>query len=136
MNNKKSTFVAATVAAVTVLMTGALANTFTMMTAYAQTTTTASQTIVGTAQVECDNSTTHVIIPESCVSLVYESPSTIILNGESLVSVPGGSAGSPNPFLWKAVDGFKAQGYQIDSVVMGGVGSVGNPNKFFVVMSK
>lgn len=92
-----------------------------------------------------------------CAALVYESPTTVVLNGETLIlggdprlfesfenpetSPPfdpeSSSIGNyPNPFLWMAADGFKAQGYQIDSVVIGGVGSQGNPNEFFVIMSK
>lgn len=93
-----------------------------------------------------------------CATLVYESPTTVVLNGETLIlggdprlfenfenpqtsppsfdpeSSPIGNY--PNPFLWRAVDGFKAQGYTIDSVTVGGVGSQGNPNEFFVIMSK
>jgi hypothetical protein len=86
-----------------------------------------------------------------CATLVYESPTTVVLNGETLIlggdpslfqgsesfdpeSSPVGNY--PNPFLWKVVDAFKAQGYAIDSITIGGVGSRGNPNEFFVVMSK
>lgn len=92
-----------------------------------------------------------------CATLVYESPTTVVLNGETLIlggdprlfesfespqtSPPFDPESSPignypNPFLWRAVDGFKAQGYTIDSVTVGGVGSQGNPNEFFVIMSK
>ena len=92
-----------------------------------------------------------------CATLVHESPTTVVLNGEALIlggdprlfesfenpetsssfdpeSSPIGNY--PNPFLWRVVDGFKAQGYTIDSVAVGGVGSQGNPNEFFVIMSK
>jgi hypothetical protein len=41
-----------------------------------------------------------------------------------------------NPFFWQAVDGFKAQGYTIDSVLVSGQSSQGSPHEFFVVMSK
>jgi len=74
-----------------------------------------------------------------------------VLNGEVLIS---GSPGSgpvttpddifnslnlgnyPNIFIWQAVDGFKAQGYTVSSVTIGGQGSQGNSNEFFVLMSK
>ena len=42
----------------------------------------------------------------------------------------------PNIYLWQAVDQFKAQGYTLTSVMLGGQGSQGNPHQFFVVMSK
>jgi hypothetical protein len=92
-----------------------------------------------------------------CATLVYESPTTVVLNGGVLILGgdpqllediqnstttspfdPGTSTLGhyPNPFLWQAVDGFKAQGYTITDILVGGEGSQGNPNEFFVVMSK
>lgn len=106
---------------------------------YAQTTTprTTAQVIVADAQRDCTDATTASILPENCVSLLYESGSTIVLNGEALLTFPGASSiGIPNPSIWQAVDQFKIQGYQIDSIAVGGVGSVGNPNEFYIVMSK
>jgi hypothetical protein len=87
----------------------------------------------------------------------HESPSTLVINGETLLlAAPGtgpiGSTGTaedlfgeefassvgnyPNVYLWEAVDRFKAQGYTLTSVMLGGQGSQGNPHEFFVVMSK
>ena len=83
------------------------------------------------------------------LDLVYESPRTVVLNGETLIFGGGGQpldpenlpdletlGNYPNSFLWMAVDGFKAQGYQIDCIMVGGQGSRGNPHEFVVVMSK
>jgi hypothetical protein len=41
-----------------------------------------------------------------------------------------------NPFIWQAVDEFKTQGYAVDSVILSGQGSQGNPHDVYVVMSK
>jgi hypothetical protein len=72
------------------------------------------------------------------VGLVYESPTTVVLNG--LVSIYGGSPESrglyPNPFLWKAVDGFKAQGYTITAIDIAGAGNKSSDDEFRVIMSK
>lgn len=91
------------------------------------------------------------------MSVWHESPTTLVLNGDTLLlaapgSGPIGSTGTaedlfgedfestvgnyPNVYLWEAVDAFKAQGYTLTSVMLGGQGSQGNPHEFFVVMSK
>src|SRR5919197_2714977 len=66
----------------------------------------AAQQIINNTQTECKQAQ---FTPRRCVILVYESPTTLVLNGR--VSIFGGSAESmgnyPNPFLWRAVDGFK-----------------------------
>ena len=77
---------------------------------------------------------TPAVLAELCVSIVYESPTTIVLNGELLIVQTGGY--TDNPFFWQAVDGFKAQGFTIDTVAVTGQGSRGNPHELFVVMSK
>jgi hypothetical protein len=95
----------------------------------------AAQQIINNTQIECKQAQ---FSPRKCVILVYESPTTVVLNGD--VSIFGGSTESkgyyPNPFLWKAVDGFKAQGYTITTSGMSGVGNKGSPNEFYVIMSK
>jgi hypothetical protein len=95
----------------------------------------AAQQIINNTQAECVQAQ---FLPRGCVILVYESPITVVLNGE--VSIFGGSAESarhyPNPFLWKAVDGFKAQGYTITAIEMGGAGNNSSSNIFRVIMSK
>lgn len=72
-----------------------------------------------------------------CVDLVYASANTVVLEGDYLIlnaSLPGNVA---NPFLWQAVDSLKANGYVIDSVVIGGTCSQATPNVYHVVvMSK
>jgi hypothetical protein len=72
------------------------------------------------------------------VILVYESPTTVVLNG--FIKIFGGDPGSrvfhPNPFLWDAVDGFKAQGYTITSIEMNIVSDRSSDNEFHVIMSK
>jgi len=41
-----------------------------------------------------------------------------------------------NPYIWRAVDQFKAQGYSITSTELMGQGSQGNPYAWVIVMSK
>jgi hypothetical protein len=95
----------------------------------------AAQQIINNTQAECVQAQ---FSPRRCVILVYESPTTVVLNGDVLIF--GGSAESigryPNPFLWRAIDGFKAQGYTITTIEMSGVGNKSNPNEFHVIMSK
>jgi hypothetical protein len=95
----------------------------------------AAQQIINNTKAECEQAQFR---PRACVNLVYESPTTVVLNG--LVSIFGGSAESRgvylNPFLWIAVDGFKAQGYTITSIGMSGAGNKSITNEFHVIMSK
>jgi hypothetical protein len=95
----------------------------------------AAQQIINNTQAECVQAQ---FLPRQCVTLVYESPTTVVLNGA--VSIFGGSAESrgfhPNPFLWKAVDGFKAESYTITAIEMTGAGNSSNPIIFRVIMSK
>jgi hypothetical protein len=126
------------------------------LTAYAQnttnsttgTTTTAAQQVINDAKAECASgvsasysgedvpSEVISVIAESCLSLVYESQQTVVFTADLLVSTSPGLY-ADNPSIWKAVDGFKAQGYSdISSILVAGQGSQGNPHKVYVVMSK
>ena len=59
------------------------------------------------------------VIAESCLSLVYESQQTVLYTADLLVSTAGPGLYADNPSIWKAVDGFKAQGYtDIDSALV------------------
>ncbi len=60
---------------------------------------------------------------------------TVVLKGELLI-VQTGSGFIDNPFIWQAVDEFKTQGYAVDSVILSGQGSQGNPHDVYVVMSR
>jgi hypothetical protein len=187
-NNNKKMNMAMTTTLVVLLVVAAAAATITTTTAttvaYAQTTTTTTpggggggtiplptnitnpvtgepltpttQQIIIDLQTQCRDQ--GVIILQDCVSVWHESPTTLVLNGDTLLlaspgSGPIGSTGTaedlfgeedfassvgnyPNVYLWEAVDRFKAQGYTLTSVLMGGQGTQGNPDEFFVVMSK
>jgi hypothetical protein len=95
----------------------------------------AAQQIINNTKAECVQAQFR---QARCVILVYESPTTVVLNG--LIKIFGGSAESPrlypNPFLWNAVDGFKAQGYTITAIEMNVVGNRSSDNEFHVIMSK
>ncbi len=95
----------------------------------------AAQQIINSTKAECEQAQ---VSQARCVLLVYESPTTVVLNG--LISILGGGPESrafhPNPFLWDAVDGFKAQGYTITSVEMSEVSNRSSDDEFIVIMSK
>lgn len=73
-----------------------------------------------------------------CVSLVYESPTTIVVGGALLTagSTSQFAGDWNNPFIWKAVDSFKELGYSLTSVEIGGQGSENSPHTWYVLMSK
>jgi hypothetical protein len=94
-----------------------------------------AQQIINNTKAECEQAQ----FPQArCVNLVYESPTTVVLNG--VIKIFGGSPGSrsfqPNLFLWNAADDFKAQGYTITDVEMNIVSNRTNDNEFHVIMSK
>ena len=95
----------------------------------------AAQQIINNTKAECKQAQ---FLQARCVILVYESPTTVVLNG--LISIFGGGPESrgirPNPFLWNAVDDFKAQGYTITAVEMNEVSNKTSDNEFHVIMSK
>lgn len=99
----------------------------------------ASIQIIEEVRGECESSNFR-FIGSQCVTLVYESPATVVLDaGLLLISTDfsGSLSGNwDNPFVWKAVDRFKALGYLVTSVELGGQGSQSNPHNWHIVMSK
>jgi hypothetical protein len=95
----------------------------------------AAQQIINNSKAECEQAQFR---QARCVVLVYESPTTVVLSG--LVKIYGGGPESrglyPNPFLWNAVDGFKAQGYTISTIEMNVVSNKSSDNEYQVIMSK
>lgn len=75
------------------------------------------------------------VLVESCVFLLYESATTVVLNGYLLITQSPGVY-IDNPFIWLAVDEFDVQGYTVNSVIVSRQGSQGNPHQLYVVMSK
>jgi hypothetical protein len=94
----------------------------------------AAKQIITKAQNECSTETS-ALVPFLCVNVIHESPGIVVLNGELLVSSTSGLA-EDNPFIWRAVDGFSGQGYNIESISLAGQGSQGNPHNILIVMSK
>jgi hypothetical protein len=70
------------------------------------------------------------------VSVVYESPKTIVLQGSDDKSSVGGEPGQLafNDFLWKAVDLVKDKGYAIDNIDLLITGE--NSNIYRIYMSQ
>jgi hypothetical protein len=110
-----------------------------------QTPSTAAQQIIETTKAECASqinlgqdtpAEVQTVLAESCISLVHESPTMIVLNGDLLISTSPGLY-SENTSLWKAVNMIKDAGYNtITSVELAGQGNQGNPHKLYVVMTK
>jgi hypothetical protein len=95
----------------------------------------AAQQIINNTKAECEQAR---FLQARCVILVYESPRTVVLKG--LIAIYGGNpenrALHPNPFLWTAVDDFKAQGYTISTIEMNVVSNKSSDNEYHVIMSK
>ena len=67
------------------------------------------------------------------VTVEYETNSMLVLRGDedSLLVVNGTLA----PF-WDAVDSARSVGYVLDDVTTSGMGSQGNPTRFYAIMTK
>ena len=67
------------------------------------------------------------------ISVEYEDPLTVVIRGdeESLLLTNGTLA----PF-WEAIDKVKEQGYKLDDIATSGMGSQGNPTRFYAATSK
>jgi hypothetical protein len=104
----------------------------------------AARQIIDTARADCAGVTAGLpdlpaelepVFIESCLSLVHESANTVVITGDLLITT-GSGLYTDNLAIWKAVDGFKAQGFTTDNILLGGQGSQGNPHRLYVVMSK
>ena len=99
------------------------------------TNTATTQQIIDEAHAACTQVTQADVLAPLCITVVHESPTTIVLTGDLLIVQFGGGYGD-NPIIWQAVDKFKAQGYTLNSAVLTGQGSQGNPHSWYIVMSK
>jgi hypothetical protein len=75
---------------------------------------------------------------ELFVHVIYESPNTIVLQGDLITeSSTTTTTGLINTDLWAAMDLLKNQyGFKILQVMTSGVGSVGNPTTVYILMTK
>jgi hypothetical protein len=99
------------------------------------------QQVVSDAQAKCapalsglSGLTPEMLAKIYCLDVVYASDRTILLDGDLLIQTSAGN--QQNPFIWIAVDGFKALGYTLTSTELSGQGSQGNPHSWYIVMSK
>jgi hypothetical protein len=67
------------------------------------------------------------------VNVEYLSATTAVLRAEEDVLLK--SNGTMIPF-WNAIDIVKQYGYSLDEITTSGMGSEGNPTRFYAVMSK
>jgi len=119
-----------------------LAAMLTVTAVYAQippttTLTPATQQIISEVQTACDETTNLSELVSLCVSVVHDSPTTLVLQG-NLLLLPTQVGGDiiNNFFIWQAVDRFKAQGYTLNSALLAGEGTQPNPHIWYLVMSK
>lgn len=67
------------------------------------------------------------------VEVEYQTDSVVVLKAEEdlLLSLNGTMAP-----LWNAIDIVEHYGYSLDDITNSGVGSEGNPTRFYAIMSK
>ena len=66
------------------------------------------------------------------VNVEYQSVTTVVLRGDECMISTNGTL---KPF-WVAIDIVKHYGYSLDEIITSGMGSEGNPTRFYAVMSK
>ena len=67
------------------------------------------------------------------IEVEYQGESIIVLKAEEDTLLLTNSSMSP---FWKAIDAVKHYGYSLSDVTTSGMGSQGNPTRFYAVMSK
>lgn len=67
------------------------------------------------------------------IDVEYESPKMVVLKAdEDTLLTTNGTIFS----FWNAIDIVKQQGYTLEEVTTSGIGSAGNPTRFYAVMSR
>lgn len=78
----------------------------------------------------------------SWVEVIYESPNTIILQGDLITNERSvdqrlGTSGLLNTDLWAAMDLIKNQyAFKVQHIMNTGLGTVGNPTTVYILMTK
>jgi hypothetical protein len=84
--------------------------------------------------------TDYPLVSGPLVEVEYQSNSMVVLKADEsyLLGVSGSLAGTGGTMaaFWKAIDIIKQYGYTVDDVTTSGVGSQGNPTRFYAIMSK
>jgi hypothetical protein len=82
-----------------------------------------------------ENSVTNILFDDyfPLITVEYESDSTIVLKGDenSLLIINGTLAP-----LWNAIDIVKNNGYKLKEIIESGMGSQGNPTRFYAILEK
>lgn len=74
-----------------------------------------------------------LIVKIPLVEVEYQSESMVVLRGDEGTFLA--TNGTMTPF-WNAIDIVKHYGYSLDEITTSGMGSQGNPTRFYAVMSK
>src|SRR5438093_6797073 len=67
------------------------------------------------------------------IEVEYQGESIIVLKAEEDTLLLTNSSMSP---FWKAIDAVKHYGYSVNDISTSGMGSQGNPTRFYAIMSK
>jgi hypothetical protein len=69
------------------------------------------------------------------VTVIYQSPMTVVLQGNPVINPLQLHFGYTNTYIWRAVDLVKVQGYSIDSITRYGLATPENPTVYTLVLS-
>lgn len=70
---------------------------------------------------------------EPLIGVEYQSQSLVVIKGEEEILLI--TNGTLSPF-WHAIDIAKSHGYSLEEVTNSGMGSQGNPTRFYAIMSQ
>lgn len=113
-----------------VLIVGALTSAFgspIISDVNAQSESELAQTI---AQFIDGNPQCNVLLDANCLTLIYESPSRIILTADFINTIARGY----NTAIWEIIEMQETKGFSVELIELTGQGTKGNPYSYFVVM--
>ena len=67
------------------------------------------------------------------IEVEYQGESIVVLKADEDTLLLTNSSMSP---FWKAIDAVKHYGYSVDDITTSGMGSQGNPTRFYAILSK
>jgi hypothetical protein len=67
------------------------------------------------------------------IEVEYQGESIVVLKADEDTLLLTNSSMSP---FWKAIDAVKHYGYSVNDIATSGMGSQGNPTRFYAIMSK
>jgi len=74
-----------------------------------------------------------VLAVSPLIEVEYQGESIVVLKADEDTLLLTNSSMSP---FWKAIDAIKHYGYNVNDITTSGMGSQGNPTRFYAIMSK